>query len=159
MNIAQGFDIPKEDRYFEDYHVGAIYAFPERIPVSEADIIRFAQEFDPQFFHLDPVAAKNSPYKGLIASGAQTIALTFRLYIQNFLPGKASYGSPGIDETRWVKPVRPGDILHVKTTILEATPSKSKPDRGTLRVLVETFNQDDALVMRYIAINILAKRP
>ncbi|MDR2726380.1 MAG: acyl dehydratase, partial [Deltaproteobacteria bacterium] len=98
--------VSKEERHFEEYVEGAVYEFAETIGVSEADIIRFAKEFDPQYFHLDPEAAKNSIYKGLIASGGQTIAVAFRLYIQNFLPGKASLGSPGIDEVRWFKPLR-----------------------------------------------------
>ena len=150
--------VPKEDRYFEDYTTGAVYEFAERAEISEADIIRFANEFDPQYFHTDPEAAKNSIYKGLIASGGQTVALTFRLYIKNFLPGKASLGSPGMDEVRWFKPLRPGDVLRVRVSILEAKPSQSKNDRGTVTSLVETINQNDEVIMSYKAINIMLKR-
>ena len=150
--------IPKEERWFEDYAEGAAYEFEEKIGVSEADIIRFAKEFDPQYFHLDPEAAKNSIYKGLIASGGQTVAVTFRLYIQNFLPGKASLGSPGMDEVRWFKPLRPGDTLRIRVTILSAKPSQSKNDRGTVTSLVETINQKNEMIMSYKAINIMLKR-
>ena len=150
--------VPKEDRCFEDYVEGDAYEFAQTISVSEADIIRFAKEFDPQYFHLDPEAAKNSIYKGLIASGGQTLALAFRLYIQNFLPGKASLGSPGIDEVRWLKPLRPGDALRARVTILSAKPSGSKKDRGTVNSLVEVINQKDEVIMTYKAMNIIVKR-
>ena len=150
--------IPKEDRCFEDYAEGMVYEFAETIAVSEADIIRFAKEFDPQYFHLDPEAAKNSIYKGLIASGGQTLAVAFRLYIQNFLPGKGSLGSPGLDEVRWFKPLRPGDVLRARVSVLSAKASQSKNDRGTVISLVETINQKDEVIMSYKAINIMLKR-
>ena len=153
------FTIPREDRYFDDYAAGTTYEFAETVSVSENDIITFAKQFDPQYFHIDPVAAADSIYKGLIASGAHTIAVSFRLYIQNFLPGKASFGSPGLDEVRWLRPLRPGDTLRVRVSIQEAKESQSKNDRGTVRSLVETINQDDEVIMRYIAVNIMAKRP
>jgi acyl dehydratase len=157
MSIVE-FSVPKEERHFEDYAEGVVYEFAARISVSEADIIRFAKEFDPQYFHLDPEAAKNSIYKGLIASGGHTIAATFRLYIENFLPGKASLGSPGIDEVRWLKPLRPGDVLRIRLTILSVKPSQSKNDRGTVTSLVETINQKDEAIMTYKAMNIMLKR-
>lgn len=153
------FDIPKEERYFDDYAAGKVYEFEETISVSEDDIITFAKQFDPQYFHTDPVAAASSIYKGLIASGAHTIAVTFRLYIQNFVPGKASFGSPGIDEVRWLKPLRPGDTLRARVTVQEVKESQSRNDRGTVRSLVETINQNGDVIMTYIAINIMAKRP
>ena len=153
------FSIPKEDRYFDDYVAGTEYEFAETVSVSEDDIITFAKQFDPQYFHTDPVAAAGSIYKGLIASGAHTIAVSFRLYIQNYLPGKASFGSPGLDEVRWLKPLRPGDTLRVRITVQEAKESQSRNDRGTVRSLVETINQNDEVIMRYIAVNIMARRP
>ena len=157
MSLAV-LSVPKEERYFEDYTEGAVYEFAEKISVSESDIIRFAKEFDPQYFHLDPEAAKNSIYQGLIASGGQTIAIAFRLYVQNFLPGKASLGSPGMDEVRWFKPLRPGDVLRARVTLLSAKPSQSKKDRGTFTSLVETINQKDEVIMSHKAINIVLKR-
>lgn len=159
MPSLTGFTTSKEDRYFEDYQSGAVYEFPETISVSEADIVRFAKEFDPQYFHTDPVAAAKSMYKGLIASGGHSIALAFRLYIHNFLPGKASFGSPGMDEIRWLRPVRPGDTLRIRLTILEAKPSQSKTDRGSVVSFVETINQAGEVVMTYKITNIMAKRP
>jgi acyl dehydratase len=152
------FSVSREDRYLEDYEAGTVYAFAEKIAVSEADIIRFAREFDPQYFHLDPEAAKSSIYKGLIASGGHTIALAFRLYVRNFLPGKASLGSPGVDEVRWFKPLHPGDVLRVRVTIRSVKPSRSKHDRGTVTSLVETINQKDEVIMSYKAMNIMVKR-
>ena len=157
MSLA-ALSVPKEDRYFEDYAEGTVYEFAQKISVSEADIIRFSKEFDPQYFHLDPVAAKNSMYQGLIASGAHTIAITFRMYVENFLPGKASLGSPGVDEVRWFKPLRPDDTLRVRLTILSARPSQSRNDRGTIFSLVETINQKDEVIMSYKAMNIMLKR-
>ena len=152
------FTVAKEDRYFEDYVPGTVYEFAETATVSEAEIVNFAKEYDPQYFHTDPQAAASSMYKGLIASGAQTIALTFRLYVKNFLPGKASFGSPGMDEVRWFKPLRPGDVLRIRMTILDAKPSQSKNDRGTVFSLVETINQKDEVIMSYSAKNIIARR-
>ena len=157
MSLAD-FPVSKEERCLEDYAEGAVYEFAKKISVSEADIIRFAKEFDPQYFHLDPEAAKNSIYKGLIASGGHTIAVTFRLYIENFLPGKASLGSPGIDEVRWLKPLRPGDELRIRLTVLSVKPSQSKNDRGTVASLVETINQKEEVIMTYKPVNIMLKR-
>lgn len=152
------FTVAKEDRYFEDYVPGTVYEFAETATVSEVDIVNFAKEYDPQYFHTDPAAAANSMYKGLIASGAQTIALTFRLYVKNFLPGKASFGSPGMDEVRWFKPLRPGDVVRIRMKILDVKPSQSKNDRGTVFSLAETINQKDEVIMSYQAKNIIAKR-
>jgi acyl dehydratase len=159
MSTLTGFSVPKEERYFEDYRTGTVYEFEETIPVSEEDIIRFAREFDPQYFHTDPVAAADSIYKGLIASGGHTIALSFRLFIRNFLPGKASFGSPGMDEVRWLKPVRPGDTLRVRATILETKLSQSRNDRGNVRIFVETLNQNNEVIMSYKTTNIMGRRP
>ena len=152
------FSVPKADRYFEDYVKDAVFEFAETAAISEADIVNFANQYDPQYFHTDPVAAAGSMYKGLIASGAQTIALTFRLYVKNFLPGKASFGSPGMDELRWLKPLRPNDVLRIRMTILDVVPSQSKNDRGTVFSFVETINQNNEVIMTYKAKNIIAKR-
>jgi acyl dehydratase len=159
MSSLTGFSVPADERYFEDYQAGVVYEFPETVSASEEEIIRFAREFDPQYFHTDPLAAARSVYKGLIASGGHTIALTFRLIIRNFLPGKASYGSPGMDEVRWLRPVRPGDVLRVRATILETRPSQSRQDRGTVRTFVETINQAEETVMSFKGMNIVARRP
>ncbi len=157
MSLTE-FAVPKENRYLEDYTPGTVYEFAETATVSEAEIISFAEAFDPQYFHTDPQAAKHSIYQGLIASGGQTIVLTFRLYVNNFLPGKASFGSPGFDSLRWRKPLRPGDVLRIRVTVEDVSPSRSKADRGTVHALVETLNQRDEVIMTYQAINIIAKR-
>ena len=152
------FPVPKEDRRFEDYVAGSVFEFEETAGLSEADIVHFAQTYDPQYFHVDPVQAAQSPYKGIIASGAHTLALAFRLYVKNFLPGKASFGSPGADELRWFRPVRPGDVLRLRLTIQSAAPSQSRNDRGTVQSLLEVLNQGGEVVMTCILRNIIARR-
>src|SRR5450756_1412288 len=104
------FTVPPEHRYFEDYVAGAVHEFGT-IAVEEAEIIAFAKRYDPQIFHIDPQAAKQTIYGGLIASGWLTSGLIMRLYSDHYLSHVASLGSPGIDELRWLKPVRPGDVL------------------------------------------------
>jgi acyl dehydratase len=151
------FAVPVEDRHFEDYVPGAVFKYGE-IPVTEAEIIEFARRFDPQYIHIDRERAVHGPFGGLIASGWHTAAMMMRLIVDNFLPRSASLGSPGIDELRWLKPVRPGDVLRVRLSVLEATRSRSKPDRGVVRTLCEVLNQDREIVMSLKAMNIMACR-
>ncbi|HVV12877.1 MaoC family dehydratase [Amycolatopsis sp.] len=146
------------DRYFEDYVPGSTQEFGT-IKVTEAEILEFATKYDPQTFHTDPVAAAEGPFGGLIASGWHTTAMMMRLLADNYLSKVASLGSPGIDELRWIKPVRPGDELRLRVTVLQARPSKSKPDRGLVHSRIEVFNQDDELVFQAIALNFLLRRP
>jgi acyl dehydratase len=145
-------------RYFEDYASGTT-AECGSVSVDEVSMITFAKEFDPQPFHVDPAAAASGPYRGLIASGWHTAALVMRLLVENYLPAEASLGSPGLDEIRWPYPVRPGDTLRVRATVVEARRSLSKPDRGIIKTVVEAVNQDGRTVMRAIAINFLLVRP
>ncbi|GHU03690.1 hypothetical protein FACS1894205_0660 [Alphaproteobacteria bacterium] len=152
------FSVPSEDRYFEDYAPGAVYEFAETASLSEAGIIAFANAFDPQPFHIDPVKARSSIYKGLIASGAHTIGVTFAILVKCFISERANSGSPGMDEVRWLKPVRPGDTLRVRATITETKPSRSKKDRGAVSVFVETFNQRDEIVLSFKVTYICLKR-
>ena len=140
---------------FEDYVAGAVYEFGA-ITVDEADVISFAREFDPQPFHTDRAAASQWHFGGLIASGWHTGSLTMRLLVDHFLPVTASLGSPGVDELRWFHPVRPGDELSLRVTILEARRSTSKPDRGFMRTHLETLNQHGEVVMSMKAMNLLA---
>ena len=98
------------------------------------------------------------PFGGLIASGWHTAAMMMRLVVDNFLPRKASLGSPGIDELRWLRPVRPGDVLRVRVSVLETARSRSKPDRGVVRTLMEVLNQGGEVVMSLQAMNIIACR-
>jgi acyl dehydratase len=128
--------------------------------MSEAEIIAYAKEYDPQPFHVDPVGARNGPFGGLIASGWHTTSLTMRQLVDHWVSPESSLGSPGVDEIRWPYPVRPGDTLHVRATVLETRRSKSKPDRGIIRSLAEATNQNGDTVLRLIAANfILARSP
>jgi acyl dehydratase len=154
---AADFAVPAEDRYFEDYAPGAVYEFGS-IAVTEAEIIDFARRYDPQEMHLDPEAAARGNFGGLIASGWQTATIMMRLLVDRFLPKNASLGSPGIDELRWVRPVRPGDALRIRVTVLDATRSRSKPDRGMVRTLVEVLNQNGDIVMSLKPMNIIGCR-
>jgi len=152
------FNSPSYDRYFEDYIEGDVHRFGT-IAVEADEIVAFAKQFDPQVFHTDPEAAKQTPFGGLIASGWHTAGLMMRLFVEHYLTKVASLASPGLDELRWLKPVRPGDILSVRVTVLKAMPSKSKPDRGAVTSLVEVFNQADESVMTLKCVNIIARRP
>jgi acyl dehydratase len=158
MDLA-GFNTSVEDRYFEDYVPGSVHEFG-RITVDEAEIIAFARHFDPQLFHTDPEGAKSTIYGGLIASGWHTASLMMRECVRYYLPRAASLGSPGIDELRWNLPVRPGDTLSVRVTVLDATRSRSKPDRGIVSSLFEVLNQDRKVAMSLKAVNfILCRSP
>ena len=145
-------------RYFEDYALGVTYECGS-FSADAASIIHFAKEFDPQSFHVDPVAAADGPFGGLIASGWHTAALSMHLLVENYLSAEASLGGAGVDEIRWPLPVRPGDTLRVRATVVESRRSLSKPDRGIIKTLVETANQDGRTVMRCTAINLLRVRP
>jgi acyl dehydratase len=145
-------------RWFEDYVPGTTYDCGT-ITVDEAEIINFAKEFDPQPFHVDPVAAASGPWGGLIASGWHTIALVMRLLVDNYLSAEASLGGAGADEIRWPCPVRPADTLRVRATVAEARRSVRKPDRGIVKTVAEAVNQDGQTVLRATAINFLRARP
>jgi len=144
--------------WFDDYVPGASYECGT-VSFDQDSIVAFAKEFDPQPFHLDPVAAAASQYGGLIASGWHTAAAVMRVLVENYLAAESSLGSPGLDEIRWPQPVRPGDTLRVRATVVEARRSLSKPDRGIIKTLVEAVNQDGRTVMRATAINFLGVRP
>jgi len=146
-----------EARYFEDYPPGAVFEGGP-IAVSEADILGFARSFDPQDMHLDPAVANAGPFGGVIASGWHTGALMMRLFADHFLSSASSLPSPGVDELRWARPVRPGDVLRLRATVLEAKPSRSKPDRGMIRSLVELRNQRDEVVMTLKPMSIVRRR-
>lgn len=145
-------------RFFEDFTQGERFITPG-ITLTESDIIDFALRYDPQPFHLDRQAAEASPFGGLIASGYQTLALCFRLFIQGGMLSEASLGSPGIDELRWLAPVRPGDRLHTEVEVLELIPSRSKPDRGLMRFRYQALNQDGEPVLSYVLNHFLRRRP
>lgn len=144
--------------YFDDYLPGICHDCGS-VSVSEAEIVSFATQFDPQPFHVDRAAAARGPFGGLIASGWHTAALVMRQLVDHYLPVEASLGSPGLDEIRWPEPVRPGDTLRVTATAVEARRSQSKPDRGIVKTLIEAVNQDGRTVMRATATNFLRVRP
>ena len=147
------FHVPVENRYFEDYLVGSVHEFGS-IAVKQDEVIALAKRFDPQVFHTDPESAKKTIFNGLIASGWHTAGLMMRLFADHFLSKVASLGSPGVDELRWNKPVRPGDELSVRVSVLEARRSRSKPDRGIVHSLIEVMNQNRDVVMSMKAVNI-----
>ena len=146
------------ERYFEDYLPGTTAEYGP-ILVDEAQVVGFAREFDPQPFHVDPGEAANGPFGGLIASGWHTCALMMRLFAQEYLSPVSSLGSPGVDELRWILPVRPGDELRLRTTVEEARRSASKPDRGFVRTRIELVNQAGDVVLRMVAMNLISTRP
>jgi acyl dehydratase len=146
-------------RYFEDFRVGEVLQLGSRT-VSETDIIAFARQFDPQSFHIDPVRARESVFGGLIASGWHTASLFMRLLVDGFIENVAeSLGSPGVDKVEWLKPVRPGDTLSGRITIMELIPSKSRADRGTIKTLGEMINQRGEVVMTIRGVGFFARRP
>jgi len=144
--------------YLEDFSPGQVFESPPRT-VTKDEIIAFAREYDPQPFHTDEVAAKHTVYGGLIASGWQTNAIMMRLLWDTFLKDTASLGSPGSDEIRWLRPVRPGDTLRARFTIVEIVPSRSKPDRGIVRTLTEMLNQHGEIVMTHRGMGMFGRRP
>jgi acyl dehydratase len=132
--------------HFEDFPEGRIFAFGDCL-VSAEEIRSFASEFDPQPFHLDEAAALASPLKGLAASGWHTASLGMRMIFDGFLQHSTSLGSPGVDELRWLMPVRPGDRLHMTSRVTSARRSRSRPDMGIVGFDFEILNQSDARVM------------
>ena len=132
--------------YWEDFKVGDTAPMGERV-VDKDEVIAFAKAYDPQAFHIDEVAAKASMYGGLIASGWHTVAMTMRMMVDSYLGEAASLGSPGVDNVRWLKPVRPGDTIRATRKVVETRSSKSRPEMGIVKSLWEVFNQNGDLVM------------
>jgi acyl dehydratase len=139
-------------RYFEDY-VQGLMVDCGTVEVDEASIIAFAREYDPMPFHVDPASG------GLIASGWHTAALAMRQAVDHYLFPESCLSGAGIDELRWPSPVRAGDTLRVRASVLEARRSRSKSDRGVVRTLVEAMNQDGTMVLRLTAINFMLVNP
>ena len=145
------------DRYFDDFEIGERFVTPG-ITLTESLIIDFAMRYDPQPFHIDAEAAKESNYGGLIASGFQTFALGFRMVLETGVFRACSMGSPGFDELRWLRPVRPGDTLHVAAEVMEKKASNSKPDRGILRMAYRIKNQKGEEVLTFLSMHLLRRR-
>lgn len=156
--LREDFAVPVTDRWFEDYTVGDVREYGT-IALSEREIIEFAHRYDPQWIHTDPAWAQTGPFSGLIASGIQTIGVFMRLYADHYLTRCGSLASPGVDEVRWPRPVRPGDALRLRTQTVQARLSRSKPDRGLLVTAIELLNQDDQPVLTQQVMNLVAVRP
>jgi acyl dehydratase len=133
-------------RYWEDFEVGEVTELGP-VEVTETEILEFARRYDPQPFHVDSEAAKASPFGGLIASGWHTTAVFMGMFVRGILLDSASLGSPGVEEIRWTAPVRPGDRLSARVTIVDSQPSATNPTRGTVITSNEVRNQDGVTVM------------
>jgi acyl dehydratase len=146
------------EQYLEDYAVGQVFK-SGRLRVDKEQIFAFARQFDPQPYHLDEAAALHSPFKGLAASGWHTAALTMRLLVDSeFHPAGGILGV-GFEELSWPQAVRPGDELHTRSEVLDVRPSKSRPDRGLIKIRTTTFNQNDEVVMVYTGNLLVPRRP
>jgi acyl dehydratase len=145
-------------RYFEDFPEGLTVELGS-VEFTTDSIVDFARAWDPQAMHTDPNLAQSSIYGGLIASGWHTVGSYMRMLVDQVIGGSESVGSPGIDNLRWVKPVRPGDTLRGRFVVLEARESRSRPDWGIVRSRGEMLNQDDEIVMHIEAVNFFARRP
>jgi acyl dehydratase len=145
-------------KYWEDFPPGAVSETGTHT-VTEAEILDYAREFDPQYFHVDPAAAKQSIYGGLIASGWHTTAMMMRLMVDGFLGESAALGSPGFDDLKWLRPVRPGDTIRVRSTVLEAIASRSRPDVGIVRTRTEALNQNGDVVLEMHSSGMYRRRP
>ncbi len=147
----------KRYHYFEDFQPGDVVALGSRT-VTQDELIAFAKEYDPQPFHVDPARAKDSMFGGLISSGWQTASIYMRLLVDGLLNDTVSLGSPGIDELRWLQPVRPGDTLRAAFTVLECIPSKSRPTLGIVRGRGEVHNQSGELVMSVTSVGFFGRK-
>ena len=146
------------DYYLEDFEPGRTYASPSRT-VSEEEALDFARRYDPQYFHLDPVAARDSVFGGLVLGGFQTAAIAWALVQETRMFDRSALAGIGIDELRWRKPVRPGDTLRCDFTLLDARPSRTSADRGVARFRYEVRNQDEETVLSLVIIQLLRRRP
>jgi acyl dehydratase len=145
-----------KEYYLEDFFVGQTFS-SGRLKVEREEIIKFGTQFDPQPYHVDDDAARDTVFRGLAASGWHTAAMTMRLLVDGeFKPAGGIIGV-GFDELSWPRPVRPGDELHTRSEVLEVRPSKSRPDRGLIRVRTTTLNQNDEIVQVYTG-NLLVPR-
>jgi acyl dehydratase len=144
-------------RYWQDFRVGEVTDLGT-VDVTEEELLAFARRYDPQPFHVDPEAARDTPFGGLIASGWHTAALFMSLYARTMLADAASLGSPGVEELRWWEPVRPGDRLGGRVTVVDAWPSSTTPGRGTVVIDGELFNQEGTRVLSLRARGFFARR-
>lgn len=143
--------------YFEDFTPGRVFELGS-VDVTEDEIVEFATRYDPQPFHVDPAAAAETMFGGLIASGWHTCSMCMRLLVDGLLSDSTSLGSPGMDQIRWTAPVRPGDRLTARSVVEEVRASVSKPDRGTVTLMTQMTNQDGMVVMTMRGLGMYARR-
>jgi acyl dehydratase len=148
---------PSRDLFFEDLAVGQRYETAS-VTVSEADIVAFARQFDPQYFHLDPAAAAKSAFGGLVASGLHTLSLAMRLFFELNLWERAIVGSPGLEHVRWLVPLRPGDTVRTIVEVSAVKRSRSRPDRGVVSTTHRMLNQDDQVIFTATCLHIVLAR-
>ena len=144
-------------RYFEDYYPGETREFGS-ITIDETEMVEFAKRYDPQSFHVDRVAASTSAFGGIIASGWYSASVMMRMMVDHYISPVAGLGSPGLQELKWLIPVRAGDRLHVKVKVLDSRISQSKPDRGLIRSKVELVRSDEEVVMSMISVGMVLRR-
>jgi len=145
-------------KYFEDFPPGTLIDCGSRV-VSKEEIIRFAREFDPQPFHIDEAAAAKTHFGGVVASGWHSGSVSMRMVVDAVMQDSSCMGSPGIERLRWLKPLRADTFVNVKFRVLEAELSKSRPDRGRLKVVFELYDDKAELLMDSIAIVLFGCRP
>lgn len=143
---------------FDDFEAGTVYPLGS-VDVDEAEVLEFAGRFDPQPFHTDPVAAAETHFGGVVASGWHTCSMCMRLFVDGLLRDTTSMGSPGVDEIRWPHPVRPGDRLTGTYTVISTRASTSKPDRGIVNAVWELRNQDDVTILTMHGMTMFARHP
>jgi len=143
--------------YFEDIEVGQAQRFGH-YEVTREEIIEYARQFDPQPFHVDEETARRSMFGGLIASGWHTGAMLIRMVCDHAIPGTATSGALGFDDLKWLKPVRPGDVLSVETTVVEKIESRSRRDVGTVKVESRVVDQRDQAVMTLTSLVLYRRR-
>ena len=146
------------NQWLEEFEVGQRFV-SQGVTVTEASIIDFASRYDPQRFHVDVEAAARTHFGGLIASGFQTLGLSFRMFFELGVIRESGIGAPGVEELRWTAPVRPGDTLHTEAEVLEVRPSRSKPDRGIVRLRYTALNQRGETVMVMVVPQIVSRKP
>ena len=146
------------NQWFEDFEVGQRFV-SMGATFTEASIIDFASRYDPQRFHIDSEAAAQTDFGGIIASGFQTLGQSFRMFFDLGVLRESGLGAPGIEDLRWTEPVRPGDTLHTEVEVMEVRPSRSRPDRGIVRLAYTVRNHRGRVVMTYSVPQIVSRRP
>jgi len=145
-------------RYYEDLETGDTYALEGRYEVDREEITAFAEQYDPQPFHLEEAAAADSVFGGLVASGWHTAAMCMRLVVEDFLDPETSMGASGVADLEWIEPVRPGDTLRVEIEVLETRPSENRPEMGHVRMKLTGYNQHDDAVIEWVSDGMVRRR-